>query len=85
MPRTPPSEDKLAEIREFMNGMTEVRLDVLSANAAKYAEALGAVRAALKKAGFSTEESMQIILKIAEQQGRRGRPMHGGEHSHPDK
>jgi hypothetical protein len=61
-----------------MNGMTAVRLDVLSANATKYAEALGAIRAALEKSGFSTEESMEIVLKIAEQQGRR--PMHAGEH-----
>jgi hypothetical protein len=78
MPRTIPSKERLAEFREFMNGMMAVRLDVLSANATKYAQTLGAIRAALVKAGFSSEESMQIVLKIAEQRGER--PMHGGEH-----
>jgi hypothetical protein len=78
MPRKIPSNEKLAEFRDFMNGMMAVRLDVLSANASKYAEALGAFRAALEKSGFSSEESMQIVLRVAEQQGRR--PMHAGEH-----
>jgi hypothetical protein len=77
MPRKIPSKEKLAEFREFMNGMMAVRLDVLSANATRYAETLGAIRAALVKAGFSSDESMQIVLQIAEQRGRR--PMHGGE------
>jgi hypothetical protein len=61
--------------------MTTVGLDILSANATKYAEALGAFRVALQKSGFSTEESMQIILKVAEQQGRR--PIFMGGHGGP--
>jgi len=78
MPRKVPPKAKLEEFKEFMNGMMAMRLDVLGANATKYAEVLGAFRAALEKAGFSSEEAMQIVLKVADQQGRR--PMHRGQH-----
>ncbi len=78
VPRKIPSEGELAEFRKFVSGMMAMQLDVLSANATKYAETLGTVRAALVKSGFSSEESMQIVLKLAEQRGRG--PMHGGEH-----
>jgi hypothetical protein len=80
MPREPLHEEKLADLRKVMNEMTTARLDLFAANAPKYAEALGAFRAALEKSGFSKEESMQIVLKAMEQPGRR--PMffrgHGG-------
>ena len=78
MPRKVPPKEKLEEFKEFMSGMMAMRLDVLGANATKYAEVLGAFRAALEKAGFSSEEAMQIVLKVADQQGRR--PMHRGQH-----
>lgn len=81
MVRKIPSKEELAEFREAMNEMATVSLDILSANATKYAEALGTFRSALEKAGFSAEESMQIILKITEPQGRR--PIFaGGRGSH---
>ena len=54
-----------------MTEMISARIDMFKANSVKYAEALGDFRAALEKAGFSKEESMQIILKVAEQPGRR--------------
>ena len=60
--------------------MATARLDIFSANAPKYAEALGALRAALKKSGFSDDESMQIVLKVVEQPRR---PMFWGGHGGP--
>jgi hypothetical protein len=78
MSRKMPSKEKIDEWRRARIEMAAVGLDVLSANATKYAEALGAFRDALQKSGFSREESMQIILKVAEQRGRR--PMFVGEH-----
>ena len=54
-----------------MSEMATFRLDMLAANADKYAEVLGAYRKALEKSGFSAEESMQIILKFVEQTNRR--------------
>lgn len=72
MPRDIPPKERIAEFKDFMNRMTAMRLDVLSANATKYAETLGAVRAALVKSGFSAEESMQLVLQLAEPR----RPMH---------
>lgn len=59
-----------------MQEMIAARIDMFAASSAKYAEALGTFRAALQKSGFSADESMQIILKVAEQPGRR--PMFGG-------
>ena len=77
-----PTEEERAEFRKRMEQMMEARIDMLARVSGKYAEALGGFRAALQKSGFSAEESMQIILKIAEQPGRR--PMFGawraGEH-----
>ncbi len=66
-----------------MNEMTAARLDMFVANAPKYAEALGTFRAALQKSGFSPEESMQIILKVADLPGAR--PFWGRRHGHSHK
>ena len=60
-----------------MSEMEAARLDNFRANAPKYAEALGAFRAALKKSGFSDDESMQLVLKSMEQPRR---PMFWGGH-----
>lgn len=76
MPRKIPSKEDFVEFRKTMNEMATARLDFFGANVAKYAEVLGAFRAALKKSGFSEEESMQIVLKVIEQPGRR--PMFAG-------
>jgi hypothetical protein len=76
MKREFPSEEERAEFRKRMNEMIVWRMNMFEANAARYAEVLGAFRAALQKSGFSAEESMQIILKVAEQPGRR--PMFAG-------
>lgn len=78
MPRAISSKDKFAEFRDAMSRMETTRLEMFVANAPKYAEGLGAFRAALQKSGFSTEESMQIVLKSMEQP-RRG-PMFGWRH-----
>ena len=78
MQRKAPSEEERAELRKRMNEMIAARIDMFAANAGKYAEVLGAFRAALQKSGFSAEESMQIVLKVAEQPGRR--PMFAGGH-----
>jgi hypothetical protein len=80
MPKVP-SEERFAEMRKMMDEMETARLEMFGANATKYAEALGAFRAALQKSGFSAEESMQIVLKVLEQPGR-GRMFLGG---HGDK
>lgn len=80
MPRKIPSKEQLAEFTKTMNEMTTARLEMFGANAAKYAEVLGSFRAALEKSGFSSEESMQIILKVAEQPDRR--PILAGQHGH---
>ena len=71
-----PSEEERAEFRKRMNEMIAARMEMFAANAGRYAEVLGAFRAALQKSGFSAEESMQIVLKVAEQPGRR--PMFAG-------
>ena len=76
MPRKVPSKDKLEEFRKTMDEMEAARLERFGANAPKYAEVLGAFRAALQKSGFSADESMQIVLKVLEQPGRR--PMFWG-------
>jgi hypothetical protein len=81
MPRKIPSEEERAQFRKTMNEMITARLDMFAANASRYAEVLGAFREALQKSGFSPEESMQIILKVAEQPGRR--PMFMGGHRGP--
>ena len=84
MPRKIPSSEDIAgfrkNMREGMREMATARLEIFSTNAPKYAEALGAFRAALEKSGFSQEESMQIVLKIVEQPGR---PMFRGGHGGP--
>jgi len=80
MPKKAPSDEELAEFRKFMNEVETTRLDIFSANAAKYAEVLGAFRAALKKSGFSDDESMQVVLKVVEQPRR---PMFGVGHGGP--
>jgi hypothetical protein len=61
-----------------MNDMTKARLEMFADNAVRYAEVLGAFRAALEKSGFDKGEAMQIVLKVAEQSGRR--PMFVGGH-----
>lgn len=74
-----PTDEERAEFRKRMNEMIAARLDMFAANAPKYADALGTFRRALERSGFSAEESMQIVLKVAEQRGPR--PffgMHGG-------
>lgn len=71
-----PSEEDRAEFRKRMNEMIVARINMFAANAGRYADALGAFRASLLNAGFSAEESMQIVLRVAEQPGRR--PMFGG-------
>jgi hypothetical protein len=71
----PPSDEERAHFMQMMNEMTKARLEMFGSNAAKYAEVLGTFRAALQKSGFSAEESMQIVLKVAEQPG--GRPFFG--------
>jgi hypothetical protein len=77
MPKKAPSDEKLAEYGKVMSEMATARLELFRANAEKYAEALGAFRAALKKSGFSDDESMQIVLKGMEQPRR---PMFWGGH-----
>ena len=79
MPREAPSKQKLDEFKKMMNEMTTARLDIFSANVTRYAEILGAYRAALQKSGFSAEESMQIVLRAVEQPSRG--PMFGGRRS----
>lgn len=66
-----PSEEDRAQFRKMMNEMIAARLEMFAANAPRYAEALGMFRTALQKSGFSPEESMQIILKVAELPGMR--------------
>jgi len=80
MPRKVPSDEKLAEFGKVVSEMAAARLDIFRANAEKYAEALGAFRAALKKSGFSDDESMQVVLKVVEQPRR---PMFWGGHGGP--
>jgi len=80
MPRKVPSDERPAEFGKVMSEMATARLDIFRANAAKYAEVLGAFRAALKQSGFSDEESMQIVLKVVEQPRR---PMFWGGHGGP--
>lgn len=76
MPRPkPPTDEERAQFRKAMSDMIAARMEMFAANSARYAEVLGEFRAALEKAGFSAEESMQIVLKVAEQPG--GRPMMG--------
>lgn len=76
MPKKVPTDEDRAEFRKRMEQMIEARIDMFSEVSGKYAEALGAFRASLQKSGFSADESMQIILKVAEMPGRR--PMFGG-------
>jgi len=80
MPKKVPSDEELAEFGKVMSEMATARLDLFRANASRYAEALGTFRAALKKSGFSDDESMQIVLKVVEQPRR---PMFWGGHGGP--
>ena len=80
MPKKMESDEKLAEFGTVMREMATARLDLFRTNAPKYAEALGAFRAALKESGFSDDESMQIVLKVVEQPRR---PMFWGGHGGP--
>lgn len=80
MPRKAPSDEDRTVFMKAMSEMQKARLDMFATNAPKYAEALGAFRAALEKSGFSAEESMQIILKAMEQPRR---PMFRGWHGGP--
>ena len=81
MQRRIPSEEERAEFGKRMNEMIAARMEMFASNAGRYAEVLGAFRAALQRSGFSAEESMQIVLKVAEQPG--GRPMFAGGHRGP--
>jgi hypothetical protein len=78
MPRRKPTEDERADFRKALDDMVKARLEMFANNAARYAEALGSFRAALEKAGFDKDEAMQIVLKVAEEPGRR--PMFMGGH-----
>jgi hypothetical protein len=80
MPKKVPPDEKPLEFGKIMSEMATARLDLFRANAPKYAEALGVFRAALKKSGFSDDESMQIVLKSMEQPRR---PMFWGGHGGP--
>ena len=75
MPRKTPPIDEDEQRDEFRKRMTEMntaRLEMFAANADKTAEVLGEFRKALERSGFSRDESMQIVLKYAEQtMGRR--------------
>ena len=73
MPRAMPSDEELAGIKRTMKEMSMARIDIFSTNAADYAKALGAFRAALVESGFSREEAMQVVLKVLEQSTRRPR------------
>ena len=79
-PWRPPTAEERAEFRKLLNERIASRLDMFETNAPKYAKALGTFREALKKSGFSDDESMQIILRVAELPG--GRPGFGGLHGH---
>ena len=70
--RRKPTEEERAQFRAMINEMVKARIELFAANAPQYAQALGTFRAELQKSGFSPEESMQIVLKMAEQPGRRG-------------
>lgn len=63
-----------------MNEMITARNEMFAAHAPELARALGTFRDELKKSGFSDEESMQIVLKVAEQQRWRG--FWGGRRGH---
>ena len=77
MPRKMPTDEERAQFRKAFAEMVSARIDMFKANSSKYADALATFRTTLEKSGFSKEESMQIILKVLEQQ--RGRPFfHGG-------
>lgn len=76
MPRKTPSEEKRTEFRKRINDIMAARMEMLKANAPRYADVLGTFRASLIESGFSAEESMQIVLKVAEQPSRR--PMFAG-------
>jgi hypothetical protein len=71
LPRKLQAEERIAKIRRFMSEMQTARIELFASNAPKYAEALGAFRSALRKSGFSDEESTQIVLKAMERRGRR--------------
>ena len=76
MSRKSPTDDERAQFRKAMNDMIKARLEMFADNGPRYAEVLGEFRAALEKSGFTKDEAMQIVLKVAEQPGRR--PMFAG-------
>ncbi len=83
MERKMPTEEEKARFRNMMNEMIKARIEMFATAAPDYARALGTFRAELQKSGFSPEESMQIVLKVADQQGPRG--FWGGRHRHRHK
>jgi hypothetical protein len=70
-----PTAEERAQFRRMMTEMVGARIEMFAANSARFAEALGAFRASLIQSGFSAEESLQIILRVAEMPG--GGPMFG--------
>lgn len=83
MPKKSSINEERAQFRKAMQEMTEARVQMFMDNAPRFAQALGVFRAELEEAGFSREESMQIILKMGE--FPQGRPMWrgwGGGHRH---
>lgn len=72
MERKLPTDEEKAQFRAMMNEMFKARIEMFMTMAPDYAHALGTFRAELLKSGFSPEESMQIVLKVADQQGPRG-------------
>jgi hypothetical protein len=66
-----PTEEERAQFRKMMTEMFGARIETFAKNSARYAEVLGGFRASLIQSGFSAEESMQIVLRVAEQQGGR--------------
>lgn len=79
-----PTDEEKAQFRAMMNDMIKARIEMFATIAPDYARALGLFRAELRKSGFSPEESMQIVLKAAEQQGPRGFWGRGHRHWHKD-
>lgn len=74
-----PTEEERAQFRAMLDRMISARIEMFATHAPEFARALGTFRAELQKSGFSAEESMQVVLKVADQQrwggfrgGRRG-------------
>ena len=80
MERKTPTDEEKAQFRAMVREMAKARIALFSETAPEFARALGTFRAELQKSGFSAEESMQIILKVAEQPRMRG--FWGGRRGH---